>query len=63
MSVKSYANEEYLGDGVYIMDDVGGYLITANGTPGYGATDKVFLEPDVAQRLVESLVNRLNRAP
>jgi hypothetical protein len=50
----------YIGDGVYLSRCPYGWVITANHHLPSAATDKVYLEPKVAQQLVERLVAELN---
>lgn len=44
--------QQYFGDGVYAAFDGYHIVLTANGI-GHEATDTIYLEPGVAERIVE----------
>jgi len=48
----------YLGDGVYLSRCPYDWVLTANGLPSE-CTDRVYLEPKVAERLVKVLLSEL----
>lgn len=46
----------YIGDGVYLDDDGFGFILTTE--DGTRVTNKIYLEPDVWQTLVDSIKKR-----
>ena len=53
-------NKEYLGDGVYVETEHGMLKLTAEA--GYGATDTIYLEPEVFAALVEYVARQKTAA-
>jgi len=49
----------YLGDAVYIKTDTFGFVLTT--ANGYCDTNKIFLEPEVAQALINFLTPLLKK--
>ena len=50
--------QAYLGDGVYLSRCPYGWVLTANGVSP-DCTDKIYLEPEVALRLLKALLSEL----